>query len=175
MSKKAQRMKYISARTFQGGIALVVLALAFHQCAQPSEGKQQQSSSAEAEAFSSWTTDYESARSFAMKTGKKTFLLFTGSDWCRPCINLEGEVFHSEEFKNLTKDLVLIKLDFPRRKPQDPELRKRNMQLMRKYRASGFPTVIILSPDGKELYRKVGYRKGEKENFLNEISKIIAS
>ncbi len=175
MLTKAHRMKYISARTFRGGIAIVVLALALHHCAQPSEVKQKQSTSAEAEAFSSWTTDYEAARSFAKKTGKKTFLLFTGSDWCRPCINLEGEVFHSEEFKKLTKDLVLIKLDFPRRKPQDPELRKRNQRLMRKYRASGFPTVIILSPDGKELYRKVGYRKGEKDSFLNEINRIITS
>lgn len=155
------------------GTAIAVLAMLSYHCDPAPTDKQ--GSLDEAQDFTSWTTDYEAAQSFAKKSGRKTLLLFTGSDWCRPCINMEGEVFHSEEFKNLAKDLVLVKLDLPRRKPQDPELRKRNHRLMRKYRASGFPTIIILSPEGKELYRKVGYRKGEKDSFLSEISSVIDS
>ena len=39
-----------------------------------------------------WLTDYAGALAQAKKQGRKTFLFFTGSDWCTWCARLDREV-----------------------------------------------------------------------------------
>jgi thiol-disulfide isomerase/thioredoxin len=105
-------------------------------------------------------------------TQKKPVLLeFTGSDWCPPCIKQNKDVFEQPAFEKFAKDkLVLVKLDFPRSKPQAPEIKKRNQQLAEQYEVEGFPTVILLGPDGKELAREVGYKGGGLPGFINWVN-----
>ena len=77
------------------------------------------------------------------------------------------DVFEQPAFADFAKDkLVLVKLDFPRSKPQAPEIKERNQQLAAQYKVQGFPTVILLGPDGKELAREVGYKGGGVSGFI---------
>jgi protein disulfide-isomerase len=49
------------------------------------------------------------------------------SDWCGWCIRLDKEVFSQPEFVDYAKEnVVLVKLDFPRDKPQSDAEKKQN-------------------------------------------------
>ena len=107
-----------------------------------------------------WQTDYEQALATA-KAGNKCVLLdFTGSDWCGPCIQMNKTVFSKAAFLDFAvKNLILVEVDYPRRKQLPEKVTKQNEQLMHKYGIdnSGFPTVILLNPDGKILGQLEGY------------------
>lgn len=48
--------------------------------------------------------------------------------------------------------------DFPSKKtPISDKVREQNAALKKKYAIAGFPTILFLSADGKELGRMVGY------------------
>src|ERR1700688_1355019 len=49
------------------------------------------------------------------------------------------------------KKLVLVVVDFPRKKEQSEELKKSNDELKDKFKIEGFPTVIVLDGEGKQL------------------------
>jgi protein disulfide-isomerase len=124
-------------------------------------------------ADSAWGTSYDKALADA-KAGKKLiFADFTGSDWCGYCIKLKKEVLDGEEFNKLAKDkFVLLEVDFPNAKPQSDDVKKQNKQLSEKFKIEGYPTIIIMDGDGKELGRIVGY--GGKEGWNKELKDILA-
>ena len=65
---------------------------------------------------SAWTTDVIAALAAARAEGKDLLLLYTGSDWCPPCIKLEEEVLSKPEFISAAAEkFVLVKLDFPQK------------------------------------------------------------
>ena len=117
----------------------------------------------------SWGTDLNAALAQAKKEKKQVLLDFTGSDWCGECIRLKKEVFDSKEFADYAaKNLVLVEVDFPRKKKQSTELVKSNEALQQRYKTDGqVPTIIILNADGKEISRTVG-------NVLNGTKAWIA-
>jgi thiol:disulfide interchange protein len=75
-----------------------------------------------------WLTDLEQAKQVAAKNGKDLLIDFTGSTWCGWCMELEREVFATDEFAPAAKDFVLVRLDYlpcddnqlPERLPQEP-------------------------------------------------------
>ena len=71
---------------------------------------------------------------------------------------LTSEVFDKNEFKAYAdKNLVLVKLDFPRDLPQTQETKLYNNSLAQKYGIQGFPTILIMNSKG-ELVAKTGYQ-----------------
>src|SRR6185369_1411948 len=109
-------------------------------------------------AESEWMTDLPKAQAKAKAENKTVLMDFTGSDWCGWCIKFNKEVLHTSEFKDYAaKNLVLVELDFPRKKPQPDALKKANEALAKQYKASGFPTFVVLNKDGKEIGRQEGY------------------
>ncbi len=98
-----------------------------------------------------WTTDYAKALAQA-KAEKKTVLLdFTGSDWCPWCMKLDKEVFADPKFQDYAKkNLILVTVDFPQAKEQPADIKKQNADLQDKFAIQGYPTVVVLSPDGKK-------------------------
>jgi thioredoxin-related protein len=107
---------------------------------------------ASAQAKPGWLTDLKQAQQEA-KANKKLLLLdFTGSDWCGWCIKLDREVFSKPAFKDYAnKNLVLMEVDFPRRKEVNNVEKKQNSELADRYQISGFPTIVVLDSDGKKL------------------------
>ena len=120
-----------------------------------------------------WQTDFKKASSDARASGKYIMLDFSGSDWCGWCIKLEKEVFSQDAFKDFTeKNLVCVLVDFPRRIEQTREQKQQNWNLATKYGIQGYPTIIILSPDG-ELVGKTGYLQGGSRKYVQHLNEII--
>ena len=123
-----------------------------------------------------WLTDYDKALAQAKTENKAVLMNFTGSDWCPWCIKMDKEVLNTKEFKDYAdKNLVLVEVDFPNSKPQTDEVKKQNEGLKGKYNADGFPTFILVDPDGKELGRQVGFLEGGPSAFLAKLASFKKS
>jgi protein disulfide-isomerase len=121
-----------------------------------------------------WSEDFADASSTAAEQGKYMLLNFTGSDWCGWCIKLDKEVFSQEAYEQFaSENLVSVKLDFPRRKQLSPGVVAQNDQLQQKYGIRGFPTIIILSPEG-DLVQQTGYRPGGPDAYIEYLQEVIA-
>lgn len=115
----------------------------------------------------SWQTDYKAALQQAAKDNKYVLLDFTGSDWCGWCIKLDKETFSKPAFKDFAdKNLVLVEVDFPNNKPQSDLVIQQNKELQQKYGVEGFPTLVLLNPQGKEVARNVGYLPGGPDGLI---------
>ena len=126
-----------------------------------------------ARAESDWLHDWNKAQEDAKANHKLLFLNFTGSDWCGWCIKLDKDIFSQPQFKTYAHDnLVLVELDFPRRKSQATEERKQNMQLAQQYEVLGFPTIVVLNSDGQKLWEYNGYFSGGLEAFIAQLQKL---
>ena len=120
-----------------------------------------------------WLTDFPKAQAQAKAENKMVFLDFTGSDWCPPCKALHKNVLTTKEFLDFAKDnLVLVELDFPRRKKLSPELQKANRALSEKYNVEAFPTIIVLDSKGKELSKDAGYGGESAKDFVGKLEKL---
>lgn len=120
----------------------------------------------------SWLTDYPQAQQEA-KTEQKLLLVdFTGSDWCGWCIRLDKEVFSQPEFQQYAeKNLVLLEIDFPRRKEQTTGVKLQNEKLAQQYGIQGFPTIVVLNGEGKQV-GQLGYMEGGPGAFIAELEKL---
>ena len=109
-----------------------------------------------------WLTDLSAAQAQAKKEKKMLMLDFTGSDWCSWCTKLKKEVFDTKEFADYAKEnLVLVEVDFPRKKKLDAAQQKANEALMEKYKVKGFPTLVVLNADGQQV-GELGYESSPK-------------
>ena len=119
-----------------------------------------------------WLTDAPKAQAHAKKENKLVLLDFTGSDWCGWCIKLHNEVFDLKEFKDYAdKNLVLVEVDFPRKKQLSADQKKANTALQEKYEIRGYPTIIVLNGEGKKV-GELGYVKGGPKAFIAELDKL---
>lgn len=122
-----------------------------------------------------WLTDLPKAQAEAKAEKKLVLMDFNGSDWCPPCKMLRKTVLSSPEFLDYAKrNLVLVDVDFPHNKPQPKSLKKANESLANKFGVDGYPTVVILGSDGKQLKKKVGYDGQGAKEFIAEIEQLRA-
>ena len=128
-----------------------------------------------ARAKDNWEEDYDKAAAAAKASGKYMLLDFSGSDWCGWCIKLDREVFSQKEFQDYAKDsLVLVLVDFPRQKKLPAKTVKQNEGLSQKYGIRGYPTIVILGPDGK-LVGQTGYQPGGAAAYVTHLKELIGS
>jgi protein disulfide-isomerase len=126
-----------------------------------------------ARAESAWTTDYKKAQEEAKASHKLLLLNFTGSDWCGFCFQLDKAILLQPQFKDYaSKNLVLVEIDFPRRKAQSIETKKQNEELMQRYQVGGFPTLLMLDGEGRTVWRYDGLYTGGLAAFLAELDKV---
>ena len=106
-----------------------------------------------------WIDNLTAAVGKAKADKKPILALFTGSDWCPPCQNLEKNILLQPSFKDFAKKhLVTLFLDFPRDAKLDDGVKQQNDALAKKFSVEAYPTILILSADGeKELWKEVGY------------------
>ena len=108
-----------------------------------------------------WGTDYNAALTQAKAQKKLVLLDFTGSDWCGYCKLLDKEVLSQQSFKDFAdKNYIAVTLDYPHDTPQSDTVKQQNDALAKQYNIEGFPTLIVLDANGKELGRQVGYDPG---------------
>ena len=123
-----------------------------------------------------WLVDVDEAYAESQKTGKPILANFTGSDWCGWCKKLTKSVFVHKEFKDwANKNVVLLELDFPRRKQLPARFKQQNQNLQQAFKVRGYPTVWLfdLSKESKssqysiEAHGKTGYTKTASEFTAN--------
>lgn len=120
-----------------------------------------------------WTTDLAKAEAQAKTEDKLLLLYFTGSDFCPPCKELDKHVFSSEEFRKFaTTNLVLVEFDFPLKKDLPAELKQSNAAARKQFNAIGFPTIVVLGPDGRELWRGESYDGESAKAFIARLQKL---
>ena len=121
-------------------------------------------------AESTWLTDLPKAEAQAKAQNKIVLLDFTGSDWCGWCIKFKKEVLDTPEFQGYAdKNVVLVEVDYPNKKEQSDDLKKANAALKDHYDVQGFPTLVVLDKNGKEIGRQVGYSEGGPQAFIAKL------
>lgn len=119
-----------------------------------------------------WSTNLDESFKQAATENRLLLLEFTGSDWCPPCKKQAQDVFAQPAFEEFAKaNLVPVKIDFPRRSEQSPEIQAANELLRQKYNVDGFPTLILFDSKGGELARQSGYGGGGVEAFIEWVNK----
>lgn len=107
-------------------------------------------------------------------TAKLTLLVFSGSDWCLPCIRFEREVLQATSFTTFSNEnLVIEKADFPQHKKFSEEQVRDNESLAEKYNPQGyFPHVLLLDEHGKVLSQIITNRV-DAENVIAQIKPFL--
>jgi thioredoxin-related protein len=119
-----------------------------------------------------WLTDLDEGIKVAKAEKKAILVDFTGSDWCGWCIRLKKEVFDQKEFAAVTKDFVLVELDYPQKKKQPAEEKAKNKALADKFGIEGFPTIMLLDANG-EPFAQTGYVAGGPEKYLPHLAELL--
>tara|TARA_B110000285_G_C15096956_1_gene602613 strand:+ start:115 stop:555 length:441 start_codon:yes stop_codon:yes gene_type:complete len=125
-----------------------------------------------------WASSWSSATEKSTTVNKPILLVFSGSDWCAPCIKLDRDIWTTPAFQSYAKEhLILYKADFPRRKAnQLPEpLASENKQLAEQYNSKGyFPLVVLLSPK-KEVLGQTAYLNISPEAYIEKLKDMAAN
>ena len=128
-----------------------------------------------------WHEDLNKAIEVSQKENKPLMLFFTGSDWCGWCIRLQKEVFYKPEFTQWAqKNVVLVELDFPRRKAQSDAIKSQNAQLQQQFQVRGYPTVWFVKAATNSAGQvnlsqlgKTGYVKGGAAAWVSGANQIL--
>ncbi|MBL9169600.1 MAG: thioredoxin family protein [Verrucomicrobiales bacterium] len=114
-----------------------------------------------------WITDFAKAQTLAVREQKLLLMDFTGSDWCQPCKNLKRYLLETREFADYAaSNLVLLEVDFPRWTSLPEPQKKANEALQAEYTVEGFPTLILLAPQGKVLGRQAGVQQTKPAELI---------
>jgi thioredoxin-related protein len=91
-----------------------------------------------------WKTEsVEKAIKEASKDHKPIFL-YWGAVWCPPCNQIKKTVFETREFKKIIKKYIAVYLDGDTNEAQ---------LWADKLKTKGYPTMLIMSENGQELFR----------------------
>jgi len=86
-------------------------------------------------------------------------------------MRLKKETFDQAAFKDYAaKNLVLVEVDFPQGKTLSNAVRMQNDSLQQQYQVQGFPTLVLLSPDGKIIKQQSGYIPGGPKGFIDWVN-----
>jgi thioredoxin-related protein len=123
-----------------------------------------------------WKTNFELVKKEAASQSKPVLLVFSGSDWCAPCIKLDKSIWQSAEFKEYAaSNLILERADFPKKKQNklDPDLQKQNEVLAARYNKEGvFPLVVVLDSKGTVL-GKASYKNVSPNEYITLLNSFI--
>lgn len=124
-----------------------------------------------------WMTDAEEAFTLASEKELPVMMVFSGSDWCKPCIQLTREVFDTGMFKGYAEGrMILLKIDFPkaRKNRLSPDLQLQNNELAERWNTTGeFPLVLLFSSDQSLLFA-TGYRSGGPEAYILHLAQELS-
>lgn len=92
-----------------------------------------------------WFNSVEPAFAEAKETGKPIMIDFYAT-WCVPCKMLDASTYRNTDVVNESADWVMVRIDV-----------EKNQELAAQYRVESVPTIVLLSSDGNEKERKVGF------------------
>lgn len=120
-----------------------------------------------------WTTDLNLALNQASAQNKNVLLYFSVPEACEKCLQLEKNIWRSEEFQEYVKPrLILATTNFS--DSASIEIKTENLLIVEKYNKDGFfPFVVIVDKDGKILGKSGVYNNETPAEYLNFLSSIV--
>ena len=92
------------------------------------------------------TADVDAVFAKASADGKPVFL-YWGAKWCPPCNQVKATIFNRQDFIERSRHFVPVYVD-----GDGPNAQR----LGSRFKVSGYPTMILFTPDGKEITRLPG-------------------
>lgn len=87
---------------------------------------------------------------------KKIVILFTGTEWCPPCQNLERSIINTAPWKKFEEEEIQFQVfDFPAG-GNGVTVQQRNAA--DHFKIQSFPTLIVADINGKVIKQQSGYR-----------------
>jgi thioredoxin-related protein len=118
--------------------------------------------------------DPSNAFSLAARDGKHILLVFSGSDWCIPCIQFEKGILLDSGFQHYAKEsLIILRADFPQKRTISKSLQLQYDALADQFDAAGaFPQIVVLGPD-KKLLGTLSFAHQSPADFAGEIRQLL--
>lgn len=121
-----------------------------------------------------WLSDTALARDTARRQGRPILMDFTGSDYCAPCQKLAREIYDTPTFaRYAASNLVLLIVDFPAWKELPPAQTQANQALADQFKIEGYPTVVLVDSEMREIGRFTDIRAGTPAEFIADVEKLI--
>ncbi len=124
-----------------------------------------------------WQNSFDDTLTKAADEDKPIVLVFSGSDWCAPCIRLKRHIFDSEEFKSYAAEhYVMYDADFPRKKKNQLPQEKLNVNksLAEKYNPKGyFPLVVVMDKNQNVLGTTGFVARTSPEKYIKTLNKFL--
>lgn len=95
-----------------------------------------------------WAKAYDNAKAESKATGRLIMIDFY-TDWCGWCKKLDADTYPAPEVVAQSEKFVPIKLD--------AEKDKEGVRLAKKFKVTGYPTVLFIDADENLAYKIVGY------------------
>jgi thiol:disulfide interchange protein DsbD len=114
-----------------------------------------------------WMPYSKSALDRAVRESKPVFIDFY-ADWCAPCKELDRETFSAPEVVEQSRNFIMVKVDLTSGETQEVK------SFREKFHVIGFPTLLFLRPDGREIPDLRGAGFETKEIFLEKMKKALA-
>jgi thiol-disulfide isomerase/thioredoxin len=102
---------------------------------------------AHAEPEIAWETGDVDAAFAKARSENKPLFLYWGASWCPPCNEVKATIFNRQDFAERARFFVPVYVDGDARGAQ---------QLGARFKVSGYPTMVLFTPDGREITRLPG-------------------
>jgi thiol-disulfide isomerase/thioredoxin len=103
-----------------------------------------------------WERSFEEAQKKARKSGKPMIVDFW-AEWCGWCDRLNRTTYVDPDVVRRAQDFVAVKID--------TEGSKKEREITARYEVGSLPTILFLSPDGRQLRRVNSFQSGYQFPF----------
>ncbi len=124
-----------------------------------------------------WETNIDTALTKATNEDKHIILVFSGMDWCVPCVKMERNIWQKPEFQTYANEnLIMLKADFPKKRKgeQNTSQIEHNEKLKDLYNTKGlFPYIVLMNKEGESIGHTM-YKNIEVSKYIGLINQIIS-
>lgn len=130
---------------------------------------------------SPWLESFQDARRESMRTGSPVLMYFTSSKNSSSSAAIQSELFAAHDFGSWAKEnIVRLRIDIDggsleRGKLSESTIKRRNYaeELKKQFHVLGYPTVVVLQPDGSVYTQERGYRRGKKSELWGKLKNAV--